>query len=331
MNKILLTAAALIGLTFTSNAAILRCNNNPGISGANIYSTVQAAHNAASIGDTIHLEPSPNSYGSLNMTKRLYVVSIGGWLAENPGSQFSTVASRLDGISIGNTGANNSVISVAFAGNIDISNNVSGVQIRNCFAISWSLSYQGYINISGGANNILIAQNYFTYISLASSATNITVVNNIITHYIYADASTSSIFENNVIHSYSTHGSSSQVQNSIVRNNIYENGYSNYTNCTVTNNMTNTNFLPTGNGNINNAVMANVFVAPISNADSAYVLKAGSPAIGTGFGGVDMGAFGGPLPYRLGLQPRIPAITNITAPSVPTTNTINVNFSTKSN
>ncbi|QLH46027.1 MAG: hypothetical protein HWD58_10595 [Bacteroidota bacterium] len=53
-----------------TKAAILRVNNNPNVTGANIYSNAQAAHDAATAGDTIHLEPVAfGNYGDLNVSK----------------------------------------------------------------------------------------------------------------------------------------------------------------------------------------------------------------------------------------------------------------------
>ncbi len=57
----------------------------------------------------------------------------------------------------------------------------------------------------------------------------------------------------------------------------------------------------------------------------------GNPATGTGFGGIDMGAFSGTTAFVLGLQPAIPAIYQINAPAAPSGNTMTVTFSTKSN
>lgn len=76
-------------------------------------------------------------------------------------------------------------------------------------------------------------------------------------------------------------------------------------------------FLPAGGGNINNLNLTDVFVAS-GNEETRWMLKAGSPAIGSGFDGVDMGFFGGANPYRLsGLAPR-PRITRFVVPAAAT-------------
>jgi hypothetical protein len=104
-----------------------------------------------------------------------------------------------------------------------------------------------------------------------------------------------------------------------------------FTNCNSNNNMTSNAMLPAGNGNQNNVDMTIVFAKNTGTTDADFVLKAGSPAKGTGYGGTDMGAFGGTTPFVMGLQPAVPAIYQINAPGAPSGSTMNVTFSTKSN
>jgi len=102
------------------------------------------------------------------------------------------------------------------------------------------------------------------------------------------------------------------------------------------NNIASNTGIPTGNGNQQNVNMNNVFNGFSSgtgfSSDGRYMLKAGSPAIGTGVINsvtVDCGAFGGPAPYVLSGMPPIPSIYAFSAPSsVPTgTTTINISVS----
>jgi hypothetical protein len=89
--------------------------------------------------------------------------------------------------------------------------------------------------------------------------------------------------------------------------------------------------LPAGNNNVFSAVMADYFVNPAGPNDKDFVLKVGSPAIGTGSSGSDRGAFGGSTPFALGMQPGIPAITALSSPAALNSSTIQVIFSAKSN
>ncbi len=77
-------------------------------------------------------------------------------------------------------------------------------------------------------------------------------------------------------------------------------------------------FLPAGGGNINGVgQLADVFVAMGSvDTDAFWQLKPGSPALGKGLAGVDMGAFGGSTPYILGGVPARPRLTRLSAPAV---------------
>ena len=64
--------------------------------------------------------------------------------------------------------------------------------------------------------------------------------------------------------------------------------------------------------------MSSVFLYT-GSTDGQYQLKAGSPAIGAGNGGVNCGAYGGPNPYVLSGLPPVPAtwFFNIGDPSGP--------------
>ena len=70
----LLTVLSFVA--FQSQAKIWRVNNNTGVVAD--FATVQAAHNAAASGDTIHLEGSATSYGQLSCTKKLVIAEGSG-------------------------------------------------------------------------------------------------------------------------------------------------------------------------------------------------------------------------------------------------------------
>ncbi|TAF00367.1 MAG: hypothetical protein EAZ14_00445 [Runella slithyformis] len=81
MKKSLFTLLILSLLAFGSFAqTIYRCNNDPSVTlSPNMFRTLQAAHDAASAGDIIYVEPSYNSvsYGSLTCTKTLRIIGNG--------------------------------------------------------------------------------------------------------------------------------------------------------------------------------------------------------------------------------------------------------------
>jgi hypothetical protein len=82
MKKSLFIALALVLMANLSNAqTIYRCNNDPSVTlSSNMFRTLQAAHDAASAGDIIYVEPSYQgtvSYGDLNCTKQLRIIGNG--------------------------------------------------------------------------------------------------------------------------------------------------------------------------------------------------------------------------------------------------------------
>lgn len=96
------------------------------------------------------------------------------------------------------------------------------------------------------------------------------------------------------------------------------------------NNIGDANQFPSGNGNQNNVNMSTVFVGT-GSTDGQWQLKSGSPAIGAGRNGEDIGMFGGPEPYVPSGLPPIPAVYSIEMPGVTAANqTIPVTVKTKS-
>ena len=84
MKKTLLILAAIC-MTMAANAKILRVSNISGSSAP--YTTIEDAHNAASSGDTIMLDASPdyygNAYSNYQITKKLVIIGPGYWLVRN--------------------------------------------------------------------------------------------------------------------------------------------------------------------------------------------------------------------------------------------------------
>ena len=111
---------------------------------------------------------------------------------------------------------------------------------------------------------------------------------------------------------------------------------SNYLACTFNNNLfvnkSQASFPNlTGNNNQFGLSSASLFVTSTSN-DARYQLRAGSPAIGAGVGGMDAGMFGGANPYRLSGIPPTPSIYKLTSGSTQTSgNPYTIIFSTRSN
>lgn len=328
MKHIFSSLVVFLFIITTATAKIWRVNNNAGVP-AN-FTTAQAAHDGAAAGDTLHFEPSPTSYGNLTMTKKLVLIGVGDFLDVNQNNQATNVTARLDNLTI-NAGADNSTVMVtAFYVTIT---GVQGVILQRCNVISRA-GYYGYFSINlDNASNTVIRNCFLTAGSLGiNGSTNVQIINNIIADVISMSGASSAIILNNIVNGKAVSGENNIIQNASVRNNIFNKALGiTFSSCVVENNLTSNTTLPAGNGNQNSVNMTNVFINPNNFIDSSFKLKAGSPAIAAGVGGVDVGAYGGISPYRLSVQPNIPAIYKLVAPPVVSGGTITITVSTKSN
>lgn len=321
MKKTSICCALLLALGLGAQAKIWRVNNMPGV--AADANTAQAAHDLASNGDTIHLEPSPTDYGSVTCTKRLVWLGTGYFLTENPGLQASYINGVISSMSF-NAGSENSVVSV-------ISNSYAYVYTNNItIARSW---FYG-ISVSGTYNDVVITQNVIYYGIDLNNATDAIVTNNLVGQAVSNGSSGTAVVSNNVMGIYNNYGGT--LYNSVFQNNILRGNAYTFSNTVASYNTTSSGSgLPAGNNNVFSADLTAVFENDgyfyQHRVDRDYRLKAGSPAIGTGNGGADRGAFGGSTPFVLGLQPAIPAITALSAPAANYTSSIQVTFSAKSN
>lgn len=316
---------ALSAITINSLATVWRVNSAPG--SAAHYTSIQAAHDAAQTlnGDTLYIEGSATSAGSLSTSKRLVIIGTGYFLGENPQTQASPVPSSVYNITF-NTGSEGSKIMGLAIAYIYIY--VSDLFITRC-SFYYS-SYPIYV-LAGNLGNIIISQNYirtgyygYNAIYIPSAANNILITNNFIEGQITSGVDFYGIITNNVIYGYIN------AYNSTIKNNILFTGTFTNNNCVYTNNISDGTSFGTADGNQSLVNMGTVFVGPTGNStDGQWVLKSGSPAIGAGEGGVDCGMYGGPFPYRLSGMPNIPAIYYLNAPSIPS-NTINVAIKAKS-
>jgi hypothetical protein len=322
---------------FISQIAIaqtIRRVNNTGIPTAAatpntvpIYTTIQAAHDAAVANDIIMVEPSGVEYGSLNCSKKLFIYGNGYLLGppsanQNPNLQANTANSIISTINL-NTGSSGSEISGISFSSMSINDN--NITVKRCYGSTIGV---------GSFTNMKIIQNYVNYLTFTGTVNSI-VLNNILAYGININsASNNNVVENNL---FTTPVYGITILNSLVRNNIdIVNSSANFTGSTVTNNIgVNAAVFGTDNGNITGTATA-IFEDPNNTSiafsdDTHWKLKAGSPAIGTGFGGIDMGIYGGPFPYIPSGIPSIPSIYKLAVPSTVTSNTMNITISTKNN
>jgi hypothetical protein len=321
-------------LNMPATAKIWIVDSNPG-STAKDFVTLNAAYTGAAAGDTLYLIGSPNNYltAKLLLSKRLTIIGPGYFLNENPDTQSVPVSALLSFIS-GCTesleyasGSEGSILmGVTVSGLVVI--NTNNIAIRRCF-INHVIGGCFNENIIVNGSNCLIQQNYISGsfsrgVKVNPGMANVTISNNYIAfHCANCDASipallatgATTVISNNVLFGALI------ASNAVVENNIFPfSSNFNANTSTVRNNIHPNNGLPAGNGNQNNVPSASVF-EQTGSTDGYWKLKAGSPGLGTGFGGADCGMFGGPEPYVLSGIPPIPTIYSLIAPSVGEKNT----------
>ncbi len=354
MKKEIFTLLSFCLLNVFGTAAfgnILRVNNNASVNTP--YTDLPAAVTAAAVGDSIYLESSATAYSNATIAKRLVIIGTGYFLGgspANPYTQAKTNPSTVSEITC-SVGSSGSVIEgVTLTSGLIIQDSMITVERNNIVG--------GYVYMGGytGSNypyKDTIRQNYIygiTNYTTGYSVTNLLVYNNIIVARIDFTSiinNVSGYIINNDFGNSETGASYLTIANFELQNNIlYNPNFSSYLNSNVFfNNISTNSVIPTTNQNINNATFSAIYIGgtytgyppptETHTQDSAFMLAAGSPAIGAGaLNGttVDCGAFGGPAPYILSGMPGIPSIYALTAPTqVATgTSTINVTISAAS-
>jgi hypothetical protein len=312
---------ALVAGYLNVSATVWRVNPTPNSSAQ--YSTAQAAHDAATTVnfDTLYLEGSTFSFGGLTLTKKLTIIGNGYFLAENPQTQYNIQPSSFNGYIYCYAGSEGSkFMGCTFLTSIYIYTNNLTFE-RNNFNSTYSIYPQT------NCSDILILNNYFNYahynLYFNQVHSNILVANNYFAGYVTASSSFSGVFANNIF-SYPL-----SAYNSTLVNNIALSSVDLY-NCIKTYNIGNSTQFGNLDGNQQNVAQSALFVGPTGNStDGQWQLKPGSPAIGAGESGTDIGMFGGEYPYKLSGLPPIPAIYSLDAQSLPS-NTLDVNLKAKS-
>ena len=215
-------------------------------SGANVYSTLQAAVDAAADGDIIQVQPSASAYVTLdkkitligigfNLTKEIpYQSTVGNvYLTRNAASAENASGSIITGLTI----------TTLYLGTANgAAYTLADVTIHNCRITTLSgassgaplnnlLFYANDITSSGSIQNTITGDSWFrnnlvraNYIQFTSSTpSTITITNNILYCYIYITAATTSIpiLNNNFIGTSPSTYSFSVINEKIITNNIF--------------------------------------------------------------------------------------------------------------
>ena len=323
-------------------------DNNVGApTGPNIFTTIQAAVDAASAGDVVQVQPSPKAYGTayirvknltlmgigFNVDKETPLSSIMGniYLTNNAANDSDADGAIIKGLQFSylypgiNTGPvfvlqNALIYNCLFYG---ISgtwgySELDGLEVRDCY-LSASINIYSVIRNSLFRNNLIIGDTY-----LYSSAFDTSFANNLLygSIHIATESGSITILNNNFVGATGSETAFlSKLKYVMVANNIF---YGSTPSIAVAGSFS-TEFRfntfshnlvyatgddtmpPTGgvagteNNGLNNIIANPNFVnGAVSNTWSAaydFTLQAGSPAIGTGSDGLDIGIYGGTYPF----------------------------------
>jgi hypothetical protein len=318
MRRMVQVLAGLATMMVTSaEATIWRVDANSATAAIADFKTLQEAHDGAQSGDTLYVAGSATSYGDLIATKKLVIVGPGYFLEENADTQYQPLAARIGVLDLrsGSDGSVISGISVHGAGTVKSANvvlkrnrftnsrivaeDVANLIIVQNYMDASSAYHDDALRIDGATNGVIVANNFihsvsstasYKAIEMAETVSNVTVVGNVLRGYL-------------------------TIYNTVFRNNIIK-GSSPFSavGCIIQNNLSESTQVPDGvDGNQTNIDMATVFVGGTS--DGQYQLEQGSPAIGAGVNGEDIGMFGGTTPYVLSGLPPIPTIVEFDAPA----------------
>lgn len=151
MRKTIVTLVALCA-AMAVHATVLRVSNVSGSTAP--YSTVQAALDAATEGDTIMLDASGKDYGGISITKRIALIGPGYWLQNNGIIQEGGNYARVSGISVYASGV--IICGLYLPG---MSNSITVT--RECINVVIKRNYiGGCIYLNEGADRCVIHQNF---------------------------------------------------------------------------------------------------------------------------------------------------------------------------
>lgn len=317
------------------------------------YTTLQAAHDAATNGDALYIYPSPVNYGNLTVTKSLSLIGGGFNYDYATSGTISTIVGSItfevNSVNCCIEGIQASAVTIRDS-NIIVSNCcITGCATLNADHVLLSKSKIGSIKINPNhvSNSIcscLITSassptNYVYSSIFIDSNNEVSIMNNLIdTRGAYGSGElyyltslqairtgtncTALIVNNFIGGTNSTSSEYSIVSNSscsiIASNNIIQNTMSGVDLSFFNNNLTSFSNAGLNPTNIQSVNISSLFV-DFTNRD--YHLNPGSAAIGAGENGIDCGAYGGVSPFDDTYNtPSLPTTIELSTPTtiVPT-------------
>lgn len=283
-------------------AEIVTVNN--AASSTAMYTNLQTAIDSAEVGDTIMVSASTVSYGDILIDKQVVLIGSGFQVGDR------TIIQKFN---FDNTdgNANGSVIKGFYVSSnyIDLSDQYQVVQnllIERCY-------FTHHVYLYG--SNIIIASSVFLN-SLEIRGSNTSILNSILKNLNHSNSASNRVQNCLFIGVSQTWGfkniSALTMQNSILYNSNCNVSTITFQNCLTTGG----NTIPDMPANENNQTIIlgvdSLFVdAPNLSSfqfTADYHLDEASPAKEAGIGGVDLGIYGGDLPFSDNMAPAIPKI-----------------------
>lgn len=320
-----LSLTFLLACATLAQATVIRVNNRePSVPEENTYDNLEDAYNKALGGDTLYIEGSPDGYGSLTLNKPLTIIGTGYFLTDNPSApalkQRSSVrrltfnsgseGSRVEGVSFVvyqsrvSVYANNIKVVSCYFGVIDpIDVNktnrepVKNLSITKCYfsADTFSSWYQVDPPIDFYfANNIVLGA-----FVLKNNITG-TIIHNVFAGDVFKVGTTSPL----------------EIHNNILLGDDPEEVILPPLGTNISHNIAALQQFGSENNNQINVGENQIFINTDDATDARWQIKADGVAAGTGRDGSDIGAFGGPDPYRLSGLPSIPRITDLSTDGI---------------
>jgi len=337
MKSLALTILIALSTNLAWAQTIRYVDNKAGApSGALVYTTLQAAIDAAVANDIIHVAPSATNYGTVAVAKPLQIYGIGF----NPDKDIP-VRSTVTTIALNNGSSGTRISGLVVTSDIHIASQVavyalSNISIENCDVQEIQVA-NTCCTAGRSVDNLIIRNNIIGNISTSGTssiridmngnygiATNVIITNNIISGYTSSSGSvegTGLLIKNNLFFGNSsslsptTSNSFTNLTNSTVSNNIFfgrapshnstnlfGNTFSNNISFGVANSAlppTGTGVGNTGTGNLVNTdpQMTNITAGATFLTSFNITPAVGSPLINAGTDGTNIGPTGGSIPY----------------------------------
>ncbi|KJD36467.1 hypothetical protein PW52_04750 [Tamlana sedimentorum] len=321
--KFTFLVTALFAIIIVNAQNVLTVDNSVGANAQ--YSDIASALSSATAGDTIYVHPSITSYGTVSINKKITLVGFGHLHPEKK--------TQVEDIILADGASNSKITGFYVYDDIYTANNsetLTNITIENNY-IRDHLVFN-----SGAVDNVIVRGNLIYNIGQGSSSTsydnftNTIITNNIITDVIGFKNYDSITIKNNIFLGIN---SADPIDNAGSGNITIQNCIFYYsTTSTYNPNSTNVVFencltYNRGSGNVSTLLGSNnldnqnpLFIEDTDNAGfnsqtDDFHLQTGSPAIGSGAGGVDIGIYDGTFNFNnYGFTNGIPTvkITDIT-------------------